>query len=79
MTLLDAISQSIAEDEDVNGPVVVTGFVILAEFMGETGERHIYCDTLEDQRCHSTLGLLAYGTAVESHRAAHHILGDDED
>jgi hypothetical protein len=77
-TLLDAISEVIAKDEDVNGPVVVTGFVVLAEFMGESGEGHIYCDTLDGQRCHNTLGLLAYGTAVETQRAAQHVLGDDD-
>jgi predicted TIM-barrel enzyme len=78
MNLLDAISEVIAKDEDVQGNVIVTGFVVLAEFTGTDGVGRIYCDTLEGQRCHSTLGLLAYGTAVETHRAAQQVLDDDD-
>lgn len=79
MTLLDAITDAIKETEEIDGDVIVTGFVVMAEFLDESGEGRIFCDTLEGQRCHSTLGLLGYGTAVETQRAAQHVLGEDED
>lgn len=78
MNLLDAISEIVATDDEVQGTVMVTGFVMLAEFTDANGSQHIYCDTLEGQRCHATLGLLAYGMAVEEHRAADNVLGDDD-
>lgn len=57
-----------AVSECVDG--VVTGFVVMASFMDDDGDRRIYCDTMQDQRCHESLGLLSYGLAVENHRAA---------
>lgn len=78
MNLLDAISEIIATDDEVQGTVMVTGFVVLAEFTDANGASHIFCDTLEGQRCHATLGLLAYGSAVEQRRAADNVLGDDD-
>lgn len=67
---LSALTSEIAEYEEVDGEVMVTGFVVLAEFLNERGQRSIWCDTFEGQRCHQTLGLLSYGMAVESRRAA---------
>ena len=68
MSLLDAITDAIANYEHVDGEVVVTGFVLVASFMGSEG-RAIYCDTLDGQRDHESLGLLAYATAIETARA----------
>lgn len=56
---------------------VVTGFVVMASFMDAEGERRIYGDTMQDQRCHETLGLLSYGMAVENRRAADFPDADD--
>ncbi len=57
---------------------IVTGFVVMASFMDDDGDRRIFSHTMQDQRCHETLGLLGYGTAVESLRAARSVLDDDE-
>lgn len=76
MSLLDAVTDTIAEHEDVDGEVVVTEFVLIAAFIGADGEGHIYGDTLDGQRCHQTLGLLAYGLALENARVTDQ--GDDE-
>lgn len=70
MSFLNALTEEIAEFEEVDGPVIVTGFVVLAEFLNDQGERSLWCDTFEDQRTHQTLGLLAYGTAVHNRQAA---------
>lgn len=78
MNLLDAVSAVLNSDEDVDQPVMVTGFVLLAEFVDDEGASHIYADTFEGQSCHETLGLLTYAVAVETRRAADHVLGDDE-
>lgn len=59
--LLGAIS------ECVDG--MITGFVVIAAFQDVEGERRIYCDTLQDQRCHETLGMLEFASAVERYRA----------
>lgn len=48
---------------------LVTSYVLIAGFIDDTGDRAIYTDTADNQRCHETLGLLAFGTAVESRRA----------
>lgn len=49
---------------------MVTGFVVMVSFVDEDGDRRIYCDTMQDQRCHEGLGLLSYGLAVEQGKAA---------
>ncbi len=59
--LLKAIS------ECVDG--MVTSFVMVCSFVDADGEVRIYSDTLDDQRCHVTLGLLGFATAVETKRA----------
>lgn len=56
-----------AISECVDG--IVTGYVMLCTFMDDEGERRIYCDTMPDQRCHETIGLLGFGQAIESRRA----------
>lgn len=48
---------------------LVTGFVVVASFLDSDGDQRIYGNTLDDQRCHTTLGLLSYGLAVETARA----------
>jgi hypothetical protein len=55
---------------------VVTGFVVMASFMDDDGDRRIFSDTMQDQRCHETIGLLGFGLAVENTRAARSILDD---
>lgn len=49
---------------------LVTAYVLIASFIDDTGDRAIYTDTPDGQRCHETLGLLAFGTAIESRRAS---------
>lgn len=76
--LLHAITADIIDGRD-NGPaVVVTSFVAVASFMDEHGERHIYSNTMEDQRCHESLGLLAFATAIENDRAVSQRPLDDD-
>lgn len=48
---------------------VVTGYVVVASFIDEDGDQRIYGNTMDDQRCHASLGLLSYGLAVEQGRA----------
>lgn len=69
--LLKAVTECI-------GSGVVTGFVLVASFMDDDGDRRIYGETMQDQRCHETLGLLSYGLAVENRRAAQVLDEDDE-
>jgi hypothetical protein len=57
---------------------MVTGFVVMASFMDDDGDRRIYSDTMQDQRCHETIGLLGFGIAVENERAVRSILDDAE-
>lgn len=61
-SLLDAITAQ------VDG--LVTGFVVLAEFIGPDGDERIYCDTMTDQRAHRTLGLLEFARAIEQRKVA---------
>jgi hypothetical protein len=75
--MIDAIAAEIARYTGDSGPTVVTEFVVLASFVDARGERRIWGDSADDQRCHQTLGLLAYGTAVESARALEE--NDDEE
>ena len=78
MTFLDSLTSEIAAYEHVEGEVIVTQFVVLAEFLNSDGDRAIWCDTFEGQRTHQTLGLLAYGMAVENRRAANAVEDSDE-
>lgn len=70
--LLDAIGEAIVSSEDFEtaGAVIVTEYVVLASFIESDGERSVYCDTIENQTCSQSLGLLAFGTAIENKRAA---------
>lgn len=70
--LLDAIGQAIVSSDDfeTDANVIVTEYVVLAAFVEANGERSVYCDTIEDQTCSQSLGLLAFGTAIENKRAA---------
>ncbi len=58
--LLDALSA------EVDG--LITGFVVIAEFVDGDGDERIYCDTMTNQRAHRTLGLLKFGMAVAERR-----------
>lgn len=78
MNLLDAITEVVAGMDEVVGDPIVTGFVVLAEFSDGEDSAQIFSDTLEGQRCHQTIGLLGWGMAVESQRAANAALGDPE-
>jgi hypothetical protein len=78
LTFLDSLTSEIAAYEHVEGEVIVTQFVVLAEFLNSDGDRAIWCDTFEGQRTHQTLGLLAYGLAVENRRAADAVEDADE-
>ena len=75
MTLLDAVTAAIAEHEKVDGEALVTGYVLIAAFVDTTGEGSLYSETLDNQSCHESLGLLTYALALENHRAVH---GDDD-
>lgn len=76
--LLSAITADV--DEDRNGAgVVVTSFVVIGSFIDAEGDRHIYSNTMDGQRCHETLGLLAFAQAVEAdHAVGQRSLGDDD-
>lgn len=70
--LLDAIGEAIvtSDDFETSGNVIVTEYIVLASFIESDGERAVYCDTIQDQSCSQSLGLLAFGTAIETKRAA---------
>lgn len=59
--LIDCLS------EQIEG--FVTGFVLVATYNDTDGESRIWTDTMRDQRCHQTMGLLAWASAVEAGRA----------
>jgi hypothetical protein len=67
VSVLDAVTDAIRENVDTDA--MVTSFVLVASFVPPNGESSIYTETAEHQRCHETLGLLAFGTAHENARA----------
>ena len=71
--ILDAITANL------EGSGIVTGFVLVAEFTDEDGDARIICDSMTDQRCHRSMGLLAFGMAVEEARAQDSWRGDADD
>jgi hypothetical protein len=66
--LLNAIASDIADG--VDGGVLVTDFVVIANCVDGDGDRSVYSKTAHDQRCSDTLGLLAFVLAREQARAA---------
>lgn len=64
----DLILDAIAGQEQVAGLVI--GYVVVATFLDADGESRIFSDTFENQKCHQTLGLLAFATAIETRKAA---------
>lgn len=74
----DLLSAITADAIGEGGPgVIVNQFVVVASFMDADGLGHVYSNTMANQRCHETLGLLAFATAIESAHAASP--GDDDD
>lgn len=47
---------------------LITGFVVVAEYMDTDGEVGIWCDTYRGQRAHRSLGLLEFAQTVERRR-----------
>lgn len=56
-------------------PGIVTSFILLAEFVDDEGDKNIFASTMVDQRAHVTLGLLAFGDAVERRRVTDSFYG----
>jgi hypothetical protein len=79
--LVDAIAADISDyfDEGNGGKVIVTHFVVLANYIDADGDQNIYSNTALDQRCSESLGLLMFGLAREQARAARSLLDEDED
>lgn len=71
--LLDAITAEVRDNTGAEG--FVTNYVVVASFTDGDGVANIYTETAEDQRCHETLGLLTFASAVESNRA---VTGEDD-
>jgi hypothetical protein len=71
--VLDAITT--ATREHTGEEVLVTAYIVIAAFADDTGGGSLYTETMDDQRCHESLGLLAFGLAHENHRA---VTGDDD-
>lgn len=74
--VLGALQDAITEY--VEKTAVVTSYVVMASFMNAEGERHTYCDTMDGQRAHETMGLLAFGTAHEQAHVFKQLMEDDE-
>ena len=65
-TEADSILNAIADEVDG----MVTEFVVIASFIDPEGGSHIYTCAPDGQRCHTTLGLLDFGQAIERRKAA---------
>lgn len=59
--ILDCLSSQI------NG--MVTSFVMVAAYVDDEGETRIWSDSLTNQRCHQSMGLLSWALAVEQAKA----------
>lgn len=70
----DALLNTLSEQIDG----MVTGFVLVATYTDDQGENNIWTDTMRDQRCHTTLGLLSWASAVEEARAQDTWREDDQ-
>jgi hypothetical protein len=67
-TLLGAITDAACAVND-NGSVMVTEYVVLASYVDNEGVRAVYLDTVDGQTCTQSLGLLAFGMAIENKHA----------
>jgi hypothetical protein len=72
--VLDAITAAIRTNTGNEG--IVTAFALVAAFADGDGVTALYTETMPDQRCHETLGLLSFAVALENQRA---IGGGDDD
>lgn len=68
--LLDALAQAIASNDDVDGMPIVTEYVAVAAFTDRYGESHVFTGTLEDQRNHTTMGLLSFALTIQQAEVA---------
>lgn len=81
--ILDGITRALRKDDldphhDGHRSPTVTAYVLIADFIGDEGEKRLYFDTMEDQRNHETLGLLDYGLTVERARSVEHFMSEED-
>lgn len=70
--ILDALTAEIREN--TGGEGLVTSYIVIAAFTDTDGAGSMYTESGENQRCHESLGLLAFGMAHEQQRA---LTGED--
>lgn len=70
--VLNALTAEVRDKTGDEG--FVTAYVVVAAFTDPDGVSSVYTETMDDQRCHETLGLLAFGAALENNRA---VTGED--
>lgn len=70
--ILDALTAEIREN--TGGEGFVTAYIVIAAFTDAEGDSNLYTESGENQRCHESLGLLAFGMAHENARA---LTGED--
>jgi len=58
---------------------MVVEYVAIANVLGEDGDYRLAFDSAEDQRSHTTLGLLDWAAAIERHHALEAWVYEDED
>lgn len=64
--VLDGVATAVMEY--IDRPATILKYVLVAEWMDEDGDKHIYCDTMDDQRASETLGLISFADATERAR-----------
>lgn len=63
----------------LEGRGMVTGFIVVAEFVDDDGDIRLWADTMADQRSHRSMGLLEWGLTVERARTTKVFLEDEND
>lgn len=70
--VLNALTEQIRDRVEIEG--LVDSYIVIASFTDAHGKTSLYTETMKNQRCHETLGLLAFAMAQENHSA---LTGDD--
>jgi len=73
----EAITAHILDDPDVTG-AVVTGFIVVASYVDQNGDRHAFGASNEGAHPHEVMGLLSYALAVEQQSVSRWTCEEDE-
>lgn len=76
--ILNGITDSLVDFLDKEETPMVVSFIAVAEWIDNNGDKHVFADSMEDQRRTTTLGLTRWLDTIERGRLQREDERDDD-